>query len=254
MRLDPYRRLRISLAQRGLVDEALAVIEHNIGNEPPEFVRDETGLYAAYPFFRDHHGFPDAWYFITDKPVEMMAHQLAVEAVAWKPASGDHAAFVVRATSPFDEAELRRAGLTAVIGRRGAKVSIIAPDDVDGRTTLVFEWLVSDLAAEAPRFGGRLDTVIQTTEGGQTYRAPLRLPARLPRPRTIARTGFRLFVIRPVKQPERELALEYKLATRSDLLFFAKRRLKQRVRRLKRRARRLKRRAGRLLRRMGWRA
>jgi glycosyltransferase involved in cell wall biosynthesis len=231
MRLDPARRLRISLAQRGLVDETLAVIAQNVGTEPQQFVRDETGLYADYPGFRDGSGLPDAWYFVTDKPHEMMAHQLTVEAVKWRPLRGGDQALHVQATSPFSAEELKAAGIGATVGRLHADVQV--QPATDGQPTqVIFEWSIRELALETPRFGGRLDIGVVTTDGAAAARTPLRLPATIRRPRRFARVGLRGFVIRPAKQPEREFAVDYQPATFADMRSDMQRRFRRKRKKL----------------------
>jgi glycosyltransferase involved in cell wall biosynthesis len=230
MRLDAPRRLRISLAQRGMVDETLAVIERNIGAEPSTFVRDETGLYLDYPFFRDDRELPDAWFFVTDKPHEMMAHQLSVEVARWSRNGSGEKVLTVRATSPFGPEELTAARIGATVGRLKAHVRVTAGTD-GGPTAVVFEWPVRDLIAESPQFGGRLDVIVDTSDGDKSYRVALRLPGNVQRPKKLARIGIRGFMIKPAKQPEREFAVDYKPATATEIRIYLVKYLRRRAKR-----------------------
>lgn len=238
MKLDVGRRTRLSMAQRGLVDEVLATIEHNIGRAEPAYVRDDTGLYAAYPFFRDERGLPDAWFFVTDKPAEMMAYQLTVESITWRhPRIGDYV-LTIKASSPFTQAELEAVTLSATIGGLRARVSFSPSSEGDG-TAVVLKWSLRELTAEAPRLGGRLDVIVRTAANRVAFQTPLQLPALLKRPRRLGRVGLRSYVIRPVKQPDREFAVEFRTATREEIRNNIKRQFKESVRGLMRRARRL---------------
>lgn len=253
MRLDVPRRARISLAQRGMVDEVIATVRHNVGKAAFSFVRDETGLYANFPFFRDERGLPDAWYFVTDDPSEMMVYDLTINSIVWESLAGNDS-LIVRATSPFTVAELQAADLTAIIanelgsaGMRGtvsrlrAAVKLNAGTSPDGATstTVEFRWAMRGLTALAPRLGGRFDVIAQTTVDGRVFRTQLRLPGRVKRPIRFLRVGLRAYLVRPVKQSDREFALEFRAATRAEIRGNIEHRLKSKAKDLVRRARRL---------------
>jgi glycosyltransferase involved in cell wall biosynthesis len=223
IQLDAARRLRISLAQRGQLDDVLAVIKHHSDNQPSGFVRDDSGLYAEYPGFRDGRGIPDAWYFVTDQPVEMMAHQLAIVSIKWRLNATGMDVLTIKAASPFTDAELSAAGVSASIGGLPASVRFLTSED-DGQTTVVFEWTVRAMLTEVHRYGGRLDLLAEASDGTNRYRVPMKLPSALKRPKKLARSGLRGYVIRISRQPESEIAVDLRPATRGEVQTHLKRR------------------------------
>ena len=80
--LDVQRRVPLSLAQHGTVDDVAAVARHHMANGLSPVVIDRDRSYVAYPGFRDpQRCFPDEWFDATDQ-MRQLTHQAAPAQVA----------------------------------------------------------------------------------------------------------------------------------------------------------------------------
>ena len=80
--LDVQRRVPLSLAQYGTVDDVAAVARHHMANGLSPLVIDGERSYVAYPGFRDpQRCFPDEWFDATEQ-MRQITHQAAPAQVA----------------------------------------------------------------------------------------------------------------------------------------------------------------------------
>jgi poly(ribitol-phosphate) beta-N-acetylglucosaminyltransferase len=212
-RLETSRRVRILLAQRRDLDALLSVVTENARKQVPMVV-DNGRLYLAYHCFRDERGWPDEWFFISDNPAELVARQVDVRKVTWVGPRLGRDRLIITAVSPTSIGEIRAARLRVMIGESAAAVRLEPRGE---GTVLRITFRLRQLMTECPRLGGQRQIVAQVAVGGDKFSAPLRLPAKTRRRRRLGHIGVRYYFVTPVRQPDSEFALEYRLATRAEV-------------------------------------
>lgn len=138
--LDVQHRIPLSVAQRGTVQDLLAVARHYAAHGLGPVVTEGDHYYLAFPGFRDPaHGFPDEW-FDASSHIRRLAHQTTPASVRWgNTADGRRALLVGWHTSlpdlgrgdgpaPQLSAGDRPAALTECAG--GTVLGYLAIDDI----------------------------------------------------------------------------------------------------------------------------
>ena len=119
--LDVQRRVPLSVAQFGTLDDLIAVVRHYADHKLSPVVYQNRRYYVDYPGFRDPaRGFPDEWFDGTPQ-LRRKAHQDRPAEVRWGRAADGRRALLIKWHSALTD--LGQAGATAVrvaLGRRAA--------------------------------------------------------------------------------------------------------------------------------------
>jgi glycosyltransferase involved in cell wall biosynthesis len=223
--LDASRRVRISLAQYGYIDDLISVVRQNAAKKHPPLVVDDGRLYLAYQCFRDERDLPDAWFFVSDDPAELIARQIDVRSTGWRGRRVGRDALVISAVSPTDQAEMAAAGLRVTIGGVDGQLFVKEAKSGSG-TSLRIQFPMRQLMSECPKLGGRKQMIADVSVNGTAFHAPLRVPSGVSRPRRLATNGLRPYFVRPIRQPDGELAIEFWPASAGDIMQSLRRRLR----------------------------
>ncbi|MEE6259012.1 glycosyltransferase family 2 protein [Plantactinospora sonchi] len=194
--LEIEARLRISTAQRGTVEDVLAVIRQDAEHGVPPTIIDGTRWYAGYPGFRDPRlDMPDEWFDVSETAPDWLARLEAIVAT-WDTCPDGERALTIIARTP------RRDLIPLTSGPIGLTAGDITGTTLEtnrdkGGTTLRARFRVGLLLEGVPA-GGRLHAVrSQLTAFGAIGSAPLRAPIRPPVSRLMVRQGTRFFLITP---------------------------------------------------------
>ena len=186
-------RIRLALAQRGDVDDLLAVIRQDAELGAPPTVVEGDRWYAAYPGFRDPRlSLPDAWFDITDTAADWIA-RLDTVSVGWEAGEGGARGLTVTGHSARpDLVDLCCGPIQLQVGDVPGDTAVITRDAAG--TTVRARFLVDRLLADiAP--GGEVRTVQTHLRAfGASGTAPLRGPGGSAR-RLLARHGTRFHVV-----------------------------------------------------------
>jgi glycosyltransferase involved in cell wall biosynthesis len=129
--LDVQRRVPLSIAQFGTLDDLIAVAQHHVAHGLSPVVYDDGRYYVDFPGFRDPaRGFPDEWFDGTAQ-LRKQAHQDRPAQVRFGRATDGRRALLVQWHSALTD--LGQAGAAAVrvaLGRRTALPA--AKDDGHG--------------------------------------------------------------------------------------------------------------------------
>jgi glycosyltransferase involved in cell wall biosynthesis len=194
--LEIEARLRISTAQRGTVEDVIAVIRQDAEQGVPPTIIDGDRWYAGYPGFRDPRlNMPDEWFEVSGSAADWLARLEAIVATWGTCPDGERALTVIARTPRRDLVALASGpiGLTAgdVVG------TTLETTRDKGGTTLRVQFRLGPLLDGIPP-GGRLYPVrSQLTAFGTVGSAPLRAPIRPPVSRLMVRRGARFYVVTP---------------------------------------------------------
>ncbi|MBO4207241.1 glycosyltransferase family 2 protein [Micromonospora echinofusca] len=202
--LDLEGRLRISMAQRGSLDDLLAVIRQDAERGVPATVVAGDRWYAAYPGFRDaNRGFPDDWFEVTEHAADWLA-KCDVTSIGWE---GTEAGRVLTVTARSPRADLLTlsAEVSMSVGDAAA-TTLETSADATGTTIRAGFPMHPLLNRIGP--GGELRSVqVRITTPGGTGSAPVRVPRRPTVPRMIHRRGVRLHLITPTTNHKGQLVV-----------------------------------------------
>ena len=152
--LDVQRRVPLSIAQFGTLDDLIAVARHHVDHGLSPVVYDHGRYYVDFPGFRDPaRGFPDEWF---DGTVQLRkkAHQDRPAEVRWGRSADGRRALLVKWHSALTD--LGQAGATAVrvaLGRRSALP--VAEDDGHGGAVISAALPLDELVAGKPGKTGK---------------------------------------------------------------------------------------------------
>lgn len=185
--LEVHRRIPISLAQHGTVDDVVAVARHTAAHGLSPVVVEADAYYVALPGFRDPaRAFPDAWY--DGSTATRKLAQTAPAEVRWAGGTDAGRVLVIGWHSPLPG--LEPAQVTA--GDRPGTLTVLAGPS--GGTDIRAEFAVRDLVGQE-RTRRRLGVHLDWTAGGEPHRdsiAGLDLPGVS---RVIYRRGLRFYVV-----------------------------------------------------------
>ncbi|GAB3975245.1 glycosyltransferase family 2 protein [Plantactinospora veratri] len=223
-RLEIEARLRISTAQRGTVDDLLAVIRQDAEEGVPPTIVDGDRWYAGYPGFRDARlEMPDRWFDVSDTAADWLARMDAVD-LAWDTAPDGSRGLTVTAHTPRRNLASLTSGPIGLAAGDVVGSTLETSRDADG-TTVRARFRVDQLLAGVG-VGGTLCTVrSQLTAFGTTGSSALRMPTRPTAPRMIFRRGVRFFVITPTTSHRGQLVIAIAPVTPRRVMAQLRRRL-----------------------------
>jgi poly(ribitol-phosphate) beta-N-acetylglucosaminyltransferase len=207
-RLDVSRRVRLRLAQHHDLDALLGVIRQNDGRQPlsltPEHDINGDRLYAGYSGFRDPDcAYPDAWYLVTESPTESVARHLDQTTLTWQ--RHGRTALTLTARSPHQPATVTSVNLHLVVGH--VRTTVTVKPDPHG-STIGAEFRPRDLLSHRPRWADSLPVRVAAGVASNEREVPLRLAGPVARRERLGCRGLRVYIIRPVRGPDGELAIE----------------------------------------------
>ena len=191
--LDVQRRVPLSIAQVGTLDELVAVIRHYDEHGLAPVVSSGERYYIGYPGFRDSSGFPDEWFDAT-RHVRQLVHQTGPAKVYWGRTAQGKRALLVGWHSSLPN--LRRDGEPAPRVMAGDRVAayIESGNDDGGGTGVLAEFTVDDLIAGEHKKRMRKVAFIWTTLG-ETHSLPVTAADLTNARRTLHRRGLRFYLV-----------------------------------------------------------
>lgn len=228
-KLDVSRRLRLTLAHRGYLDELLAVIRQDVGPDHPPILVEDDRLYLGYHCFRDTRvSLPDSLFHITDCPAESIAMRIEVTAVAWGAGDDGARVLTVTAHSPVGLTAFGPAAVRMTAERVSGQVTLEAVPGGSGSVVRA-RFPLDQLLAESQPLGERREIRLQLDVDAATCDVPLRMQSGLRMPKQLGRRGHRPYRISPTRNRNGHLAI--------DIVPVTARRVIDRVRRLLRQGR-----------------
>jgi glycosyltransferase involved in cell wall biosynthesis len=194
-RLDIKKRIPLSIAQHGELDDLIAVISHQALQGINPLIADGDKIFAALPGFRDpRRSFADEWFDVTG-PVAQSVFSLEAATATWAHAPDGEPSLIVSVRSTVtDLPALCDPPLQVRSGDVVGAVVDAAPDGTG--TVLRISFHTADLIAHATAKSVRTVNAIISTAGRAdevTVRGKRLIGAR----RRVVRRGVRLFVITP---------------------------------------------------------
>lgn len=205
-RLGIEARMRLLMAQRGDLDDLLAVICQDAEHGTPETVVEDGRWYAAYPGFREARlALSDDWFDVTDIAAGWLA-RLDATSMMWTTGQGGKQVLAVTARSPWPDLPVVCSdSLRIMAGTVPGTIQSIMSGDA--YTSIRVEFSVEQLLADL-KPGGELRPVrAELSVSGAAGAAPVRSPWRLVVPRQIFRRGARFFVVTPTKSHRGHLVI-----------------------------------------------
>ena len=185
-KLEVQRRIVISVAQFGTLDDLLAVIRHHEASKFKPVVVEDGRHYLAYPGFRT---FPDAWFDATEHFVPV-PHQAGPAAVRWGRNGAGQRALVVEWRSTLDD--LHKPDEPSPRAFAGDHVAAHTEVGPDGQVRA--EYVLDDLVAEE-RASRRRQVRFTRTVGGEFQSLPVTWTAGARLTRVLHRRGARIWVV-----------------------------------------------------------
>ena len=203
--LDVGKRIPLSIAQYGELDDLIAVVEHHAQRGLNPLVTDGRHCYVAMPGFRDsRRSFPDEWFDISGGSTKSI-FKLDAAAAAWQTSPDGGRALVLSIRSAVsDLPQLCDPPLQVRSGDVNGAVIGAAPDGTG--TVLQVSFHVSDLIAHARTKSVRPVTAVVST-CGRSDRVPVRAKHLMGAQRRLLWRGMHLFVIKPVIDHRGRLAI-----------------------------------------------
>jgi poly(ribitol-phosphate) beta-N-acetylglucosaminyltransferase len=186
--LEVQRRIPVSIAQHGTVDDIIAVARHLVVHGLSPVVVEDDAYYVAAPGFRDPaRRFPDSW-FDGSTTIRKLAHQVRPADVRWERGSDGGRTLVVGWRSPLPGL----AEVEVLAGDRPATVTTVP--SADGGTEVRAEFAVGDLVGNEHRRKRRRVEFAWTTNG-QHYSDWVTGLDLAGASRVIYRRGLRFYVV-----------------------------------------------------------
>ncbi|MEQ4303020.1 glycosyltransferase family 2 protein [Plantactinospora sp. B6F1] len=225
-RLEIEPRLRIGTAQRGTVDDLLAVIRQDAEQGVPPTIIDGDRWYAGYPGFRDPRlDLPDAWFDVSDTAADWLA-RLEVVAVTWETCDDGERALTVTARTPRRDLASLASGPIGLTAGDVTGTTLETTRDGTGSTVRA-RFRVGLLLAGSGAGGSLLGVRCQLPAFGEVGSAAVRAPARPTVSRLMYRRGMRFFVITPTTSHRGQLVIAIAPVTPRRVLARLRRRLPQ---------------------------
>lgn len=210
-RLDVKRRVLISVAQYGELDDLIAVIAHHAEKGLAPIVFDRTQCYAALPGFRDpERAFPDDWFDITGE-VATSVFKLTAVASTWET-SPDGAPLLVFSvhSAVVDLLQLCDPPLQVRAGDVSGAVLDATPDETGAVLRVAFH--VDDLITQTSTKSVHPVTAVIST-CGRADEVSVRGRQLPDTRRRVLRRGMHLYVITPTIDHKGRLAIATTLLT-----------------------------------------
>ena len=188
--LEVQRRIPISVAQHGTLDDLIAVARHYVQQGLRPVVPDGDRFYAALPGFRDPvRGFPDAWY-DASSAIRRLVHQTGPADVRWGRAADGRRVLVVCWHSAMPALD-RPMDPPAAADAGGCPGRLTLSPGAESGTDVRVEFSVDDLVARA---GRRRRIRFSWTTLGQPYSDYVTCLGRAAG-RVVHRSGLRFYLL-----------------------------------------------------------
>ncbi|MEO3926540.1 glycosyltransferase family 2 protein [Micromonosporaceae bacterium B7E4] len=223
-RLEIEPRLRIGTAQRGTVDDLVAVIRQDAEQGVPPTIVDGDRWYAGYPGFRDPRlDLPDAWFDVSDTAADWLARLEAV-AVSWETCDDGERVLTVTARTPRRDLASLTSGPIGLTAGDVTGTTLETSRDGTGSTVRA-QFRVSLLLAGSGAGGSLLSVRSHLTAFGGVGSAAVRAPTRPTVSRLMFRRGMRFFMITPTTSHRGQLVIAIAPVTPRRVLARLRRRL-----------------------------
>jgi glycosyltransferase involved in cell wall biosynthesis len=191
--LDVQRRVPLSIAQFGTLDDLIAVSRHQAEHGFSPITLSEDRYYIGYPGFRDgSSGFPDEWFDATSQ-LRRTAHQDGPARVHWGRTADGRRALLVTWHSLLTD--LDPAGPSAVriaLGRRQAEIE--ARSDGEGGSVITAA-LPLDLLVDGTVVKRARRLRLSGSSDGESYSYPVIAADVSAAQRRVHRRGAKLYLI-----------------------------------------------------------
>ncbi|GFJ90020.1 hypothetical protein Prum_036620 [Phytohabitans rumicis] len=179
-RLDIKKRVRLSLAQRGELDDLLAAIRCDVEDGDVPVVVTADRCYARYPGFQDARlDLPNSWFDVSESVAKQQAAFDAVS-VVWAP-DGDGAPALAVQARGTDSAPVPLAAPQVRLAAGDSAGVAVVPGRSDDGIRIEARLPLGHLVAESPTAKTIVPIMVEVEAFGGAYRAPLQAP-KAPRP------------------------------------------------------------------------
>jgi len=190
--LDVNRRVPLSVAQYGTVDDVIAVSRHYADHGLSPVVSDGGRYYIDFPGFRDpSHGFPDDWFDATAH-VRQLVHQKGPAQVRWGRTPDGRRALLVGCHFTLPDLNSGEQPPCVVADSMPA-ARTDSSNDKDGGTEALGYLLVDDLVAGQTKRKKRHRVRFTWSTQGATHSVPVTALDLAALPRIIHRRGLRFY-------------------------------------------------------------
>jgi glycosyltransferase involved in cell wall biosynthesis len=202
-RLEVGARVRLALAQRGLIDALVSTIQQDSGQDAPSLVAEDGALYLRYRCFRDPElSIPDSLFSVTRGVARAVGNRAAVRTVMWEDGGSGVKSLTVTAHIPAQLAHLGVASVHMMAGSLAGTVDLVA--DPDGAGTVVrSRFSLSDIVVAVGRTAVRLK--LDAYEGCDV---PMRINLQQALPTQYVSQGYRPYRIKPTQNAEGYLVID----------------------------------------------
>ncbi|WP_285684175.1 glycosyltransferase [Actinoplanes sp. NBRC 103695] len=191
--LEAHRRLLVSVAQFGTLDDLITVLRHHLKHKKKPVIVEDGRHYLGYPFFRDpERAFPDEWYDAT-ATLAPPVHQATPATVRWgRNAAGQRSLVVEWRSSLTDLNRTDEPRPRVFAGDHVAAQTEIRPDG-----TVRADFVLHDVIAEDVGRKKRPLRFVRTL-GGEFHSLPVTVSGKgKPLARILHRRGLRLWSVAP---------------------------------------------------------
>ena len=203
--LDVQRRIAISVAQHGTLDDLVAVARHYAERGLKPIRSEGDRLYAGLPGFRDPaSGFPDAWYDASDA-IDELIRQIGRADVRWARDAGGRRILRVgwHIAMPVEDRPVEPTATVAAGDRRGR---LVVTPAAGGGADLRAEFALDDLLAGETRRAHR-PIRLTWTVGDTSHTAGVSRPDLAAAGRVVRRRGLRFYLVHLDGNPRSRLAV-----------------------------------------------
>ena len=191
--LDVHRRVPLSVAQYGTVDDVAAVARHYADHGLSPVVGDGGRYYIEFPGFRDpSRGFPDEWFDATAH-VRRLVHQTGPADIRWGRTPERRRALLVGWHSSLPNLNSAGEPPPRVFAGDLPAVRTESGNDDEGGTGVLGYLLVDDLVAGQTKKRKRRRVKFTWSTLGETYSMPVTALDVTALPRIIHRRGLRFY-------------------------------------------------------------
>jgi hypothetical protein len=223
--LDVQHRVSISVAQRGTLDDTIAVSRHYADHGLEPIVESDGRLYIGYPGFRTPgKAFPDEWFEAT-RQVLASDRQTAPAKVAWGRAANGRPALVLNWRTTLPAEDLSGAAAEVEVSRGPAVPAVLDGDrgEVAVRAAFPLDSLVGGERGRGLRKISFVRTVAEWTGGYEVKAGNLAGVGR-----RLHRVGPRLYLVTVGRDKQRRVGVRVLPLTARVVAERLRRRLRRR--------------------------
>ena len=203
--LDVHRRISISVAQHGSLDDLVAVAQHYSRHGLAPVVVEGDRPYAALPGFRDPaRGFPDPWYDASDA-ISGLIRQTGHAEAHWARAEDGRRVLRVGWHIPMPVADAPD-DLPATVTAGDHPGRLTVTPAADGGADLLAEFLLDELVAGERRRAHRYVRLTWTVRD-QAYTQGVNRPELAAAGRVVVRRGLRCYLVHLDRDDRSRLAV-----------------------------------------------